>query len=328
MKKNATLLFKRLSSETEEVLMDNLETLKGGGGSDDTVDGGDLDEVVITPDPDDDDIPPLDPDPEPDEDPFPDEDEENPWDDGDWDDHGDGSETDEQDNDEEETPCKKAKAAGAQATSTLNSSSVQGAINQSLQLPTALGQEAFFTITKDANGTISASTAAVGTAWGVSGFNYSNSIADFHTHPNSNYPPGGADIITFLRDRLDGSPNLETSFIQTQNGTTYALQVTDASLMEDFFNDFSGSVKDGNWDGNSTVGMMFKDAEDAFKSQGLSVTDAFARATAYIAERAGLTLLKADATQTPFLPDSFSKIGVNTTTENGEFKYQVADCPD
>ncbi|WP_316847127.1 hypothetical protein [Pedobacter psychrodurus] len=306
--------------------MDSLETLKGGGDSDDTVDGGELDEVVITPDPDDD-IPPLDPDPEPDEDPFPDEDEENPWDDGDWDDHGDGAETEDQDEEEEDTPCEKAKAAGEQAMNTLNSSSVQASIAHSVQLPTALGQEAFFTITKDSNGVIGSSTAAVGTAWGVSGFNYADSIADFHTHPNSNYPPGGADIITFLRDRLNGSSNLETSFIQTQNGTTYALQVTDSSLMEDFFNDFSGNVKDGNWDGNSTVGVMFRDAEEAFKSQGLSVTDAFARATSYIAERAGLTLFKADATQTPYLPNSFSKVGVSTSTENGVLKYQISDCP-
>ncbi|WP_316847124.1 hypothetical protein [Pedobacter psychrodurus] len=105
MKNNFALLFKRLSSETEEILLDNLETLKGGGDSDDTLDGGELDEVVITPDPDDEDeTPPLDPDPEPDEDPFPEEDEENPWDD--WEDHGDGSETDEQEEEEKTCTCE------------------------------------------------------------------------------------------------------------------------------------------------------------------------------------------------------------------------------
>jgi len=105
MKNNSALLFKRLSSETEEILLDSLETLKGGGDSDGTIDGGELDEVVITPDPDDnDDIPPLDPDPEPEEDPFPEEEEENPWDD--WEDHGDGPENDEPEEEEKICTCE------------------------------------------------------------------------------------------------------------------------------------------------------------------------------------------------------------------------------
>src|SRR5688572_11484299 len=48
---NRMFEFKKLSPELEEVLMAELHTLKGGtgGSSDPTYDGGDLEEVVITP---------------------------------------------------------------------------------------------------------------------------------------------------------------------------------------------------------------------------------------------------------------------------------------
>jgi len=93
------------------------------------------------------------------------------------------------------------------------------------------------------------------------------------------------------------------------------------------FNDFSRDVKDGNWDSHSTVGAMFEDTRRAFENQGLLLVDVFARAISYIAERAGLTLLKTDATQIPFLPNGFSRVGISINTEN-VLKYQISDCPD
>lgn len=105
MKKNQTLLFKKLSTEFEEVLMDELHTLKGGtGGSDNyDIDGGELDEVVIHPDNDEDDEGPEpmpDPDPEPDDDwENDDNNEEDDWNEDDWNNNHENEQEDEQQED-------------------------------------------------------------------------------------------------------------------------------------------------------------------------------------------------------------------------------------
>lgn len=88
MKTNNALLFKRLSSETEEILLENLDMLKGGGNSD----GIDLEEVEIVGEP------PAEDEEVEEEDPH---DDEEPWDE--WDeDGGYGTNPDETEEEEEE----------------------------------------------------------------------------------------------------------------------------------------------------------------------------------------------------------------------------------
>jgi hypothetical protein len=315
MKTNNALLFKRLSSETEEILLESLDTLKGGGNSD----GIDLEEVEIVGE-----APDKEDEEEEEEDPH---DDEEPWDE--WDEDGgmgpNNDETEEEDEEEEEDHCQKAKAAGQGAAAILNNSNVVGSIGEALQY----GVEASFSIRESADGDLSSSDVIFGSGSNVPSQNYGDSIAAVHTHRSNGTPPSAADVISMAQSATGGSPDLEYSIVICQDGTRYAMVINDRDALDSFLTDNVNNVDQNNaWLDNSPVGAMFDVANAAFQNQGMNAVDAYTHASAYIMDRAGITLLKAEPTQTPNLPADFKKVNATSTVDsNGNEHFDATACP-
>ncbi len=315
MKKN--FVFRKLSPELEEVLMEELHTLKGGngGGSDGSKWDGDLKEVEIVGE-----APPPDPpaigdgdnypDPEPEEDPDFD-----PYEDGNW---GGGGDQGDDPNDEE-NPCNKVdKAANAKTTALAKQTSVQSQI-AALNPNTTIEQA--FSIRKS-NKTYSTSPIQNLGATGGGIINYSNSVASFHTHPSSN-APSAQDIIGlgYMRSINSG---FETSYVKTADGDMYAITISDSAAAQSFYNSFKGAVNSVNeWDTNSSIGKDFARVRDSYVNSGKSVEEAYDHATAYVLNNSGITLLKA-----PNGSNDFTKIGTTKNVdENGVESFSNSDCP-
>lgn len=69
---------------------------------------------------------------------------------------------------------------------------------------------------------------------------FSDPVADLHNHPNSN-PPSPGDFYSLINARNKHS-NYNTRYVITQDGTTYALIVTDPSAMNIFLQNYPPSI--------------------------------------------------------------------------------------
>jgi len=328
MKKNKPLLFKQLSSETELILMENLHFFKGGGDSD-TLDGGDLEEVTITPDQpeDDEEIP----EPDPIEDDWDDEPEDE-WNEEDWwNDEGDhdGSQ-DPEENEDRPDPCNPAAIAANTSTSNLfKKTAVQSQVGNFSAI-TSTSAEQGFSIRKLADGTFQATAIQTMGPTGGSITNFGNSVADVHTHPSSN-APSAQDILGL--GHINGvSANFTTRYVKTADGDMYALNVSDAAKLKDFYDTFKDDLgSDNMFKSDSEIGAKFETVRQSFISSGASAESAYDHATAFLLNDAGVTLLKA-----PNGSNDFTKIGAEIKTDtsgnpvldaNNQPTYETSDCP-
>lgn len=227
-------------------------------------------------------------------------------------------------------PCDQASQnAGITVNSLYNESAVQNTLNSIFPIPISSNEQGA-TIVQDPNtGVIFSNPLETGGPSGLGLTIDPNAIADFHTHPNSNYPPSAADIKSMVDLIFFGDePNFQTSFVITNDGTQYALQLTDASLINNFYNTMSNVVdpNTNNFNPNSLLGIKFDEVYGAFINQGENERNAFERATANSLIGSGITLLKAEAVTPPAQNSTFKKIGVEFTYSNGNIIYIKSDC--
>lgn len=228
-------------------------------------------------------------------------------------------------------PCDQASQNAGTAVNTLyDNAALQNVLNSLYPIPISSAEQGT-SITQDPiTGQISSNPIESGGPNGLSINIDPNAIADIHTHPNSNYPPSATDIksmvdLIFLGDE----PNLQTSYVITNDGTLYALQVTDPSLITAFYNNMTTTVNPNtnNYYPNSSYGNDFRNVYEAFLNQGENERNSFERAMAYTLRNSGITLLKAESVSPPALNSAFKKIGVEAATNsNGNTVYIKSDC--
>ncbi len=230
-------------------------------------------------------------------------------------------------------PCDQAaQAAGTAATNLFNNVEVQSKLLQTGSVVPGFPESGFSIRQSATDGSISTSAIETGTPNSVNITNYQNSIADVHVHANSNYPPSATDIFSLAEISFFGDPpNLNTSFVVGNDGTQYAITVTDQSKMTAFYNQMNGAVDPvtNNMNPTTALGQIFENSYDYFLNQmNYSPRDAFERATAAILEDSGISLLKAPPISPPATNSDFKKIGVDKSTDsNGNTTFNASDCP-
>ncbi len=219
-------------------------------------------------------------------------------------------------------PCSsKDQAAGASASSLYNNSSVQLTINSGDLYSSSNDYEHGFLI-NDVSGNIE--TSAVQTSNSSTSLDFTGqdatTIGDLHTHPNDNYPPSVEDILSIAGGPGSNAPNLQTSLVITQNGTIYALVVTDRTLANEFFTNYKNDLApNGYWEPNTTPYADYTAAYNSFISQsGATAEEATAYAQAYVLRNAGISLVTA-------APGSGTLTKIGAENVNGTFSK--ADCP-
>lgn len=149
-------------------------------------------------------------------------------------------------------------------------------------------------------GIYSPSEVTAGEAYNLTSLTYKSSVARFHSHPNSNREPSAADVIAFAGLATTPGNQLEASYVITQNGTAYALILTDATAAKAFYDANKGSLNGNNWDGSSNAGTMAKAMHDILITQDFSENDAMEMAQAMVVQNSGISLLKMSPSASPY----------------------------
>jgi hypothetical protein len=233
----------------------------------------------------------------------------------------DGTDDGDDDDDDDDDDCSdEAQSRGSDATGLYNNTSVKNQINGGGLFPSGNTNEHGFLINADGT-TITAGSiqdmgsSNNGTLKGAS----SSTIGFLHTHPNDNYPPSVTDILTLAGAGTNGLVNIDTSYVITQNGTSYALVITDSTKAADFYNNFKNDIApDGYWEAGSTPSDNYNAAYNSFIAQGYADTEAVTRAQAYVLQDSGIMLFQAPSGST-----TLSKIG---TVKDGT-TFDTSDCP-
>lgn len=230
-----------------------------------------------------------------------------------------------------------AQQAGGKAKQVYTLPQVQDALTNPALFPPppadgSLAHEMGFSLRREADGTI-AQPVIQDLGGGLTGgiYNYMNSIADYHTHPNSTLGPSAVDLLSLASKPNGYASNLTVSYSRANDGTTYAMVITDPQKAMDFKAAHQNDTLNRRWNTNTEIGQQFKQVEDYFLYAGMSPQGAYERAIAATMEDSGIILTKA-------LPGSltFSKVGtariVNSdgslaTTSEGQPAYRTVDCP-
>jgi hypothetical protein len=224
------------------------------------------------------------------------------------------------------------QAAGLAATNLFNNTAVQSGLQQTGSIVPGFPESGFSIRQSAADGSVYTSDIETGTNNSVDITNYQNSVADVHIHANSNYPPSATDIFSLVKMSFFGDhPNLKTSFVVGNDGTQYAMTVTDESKVIAFYNQINGAVDSvtNNLNPNTALGAQFFDVYNSLINTGnYTPRDAFERSTAAILEGSGITLLKAPPVSPPATNSDFKKIGVESSIDsNGNPIFKESDCP-
>lgn len=122
--------------------------------------------------------------------------------------------------------------------------------------------------------------------------NFDDPVGDLHNHPNNN-PPSPGDFYSLINVKNQHS-NYNTRYVVTQEGTTYALVVTDLSSMNIFLQNYPPSITPNPNGGNfvNFPSSIFNEWYD------LTVSFSEAGALVYILNKynSGIVLTKMDST--------------------------------
>lgn len=182
-----------------------------------------------------------------------------------------------------------------QLTSLLNNPIVQGGITNPLFANEGpgggLAPEVSFTVRMDENGNLYISQFNVGTAYSTEQITYLNSVANLHTHPNSNREPSISDVLNFSQN-LGYASNLSASYIITVEGTVYGLLVTDKNAAINFRSNEQSSLQNIF---NAVAGSSTVQADRD-------------RALANVLQGSGITLIKQDPIKPPYSNGGFNVV--------------------
>lgn len=146
---------------------------------------------------------------------------------------------------------------------------------------------------------------------------FSDPVADLHNHPNSN-PPFPGDFYSLINARNKHS-NYNTRYVITQDGTTYALIVTDPSAMNIFLQNYPPSIiLDANGKHVNFPNELLQEWSELRNSFSLS------GALAFILNKynSGIALTKMDSA------GNFRAINIPTTQNaDGTTNYAFTLCP-
>ncbi|AYO57279.1 hypothetical protein CO230_03540 [Chryseobacterium sp. 6424] len=213
-------------------------------------------------------------------------------------------------------PCTLAEGPSSTATENSKSTAYTNAeaaivgVNNGLENGVDLG---------NVNGTIQATGVQTG---GTSSINltssFSNPIGDIHNHPNNN-PPSPGDVYSLMNIRNQFS-EYNTRYVITQDGTTYALVVTDHNAMNTFLQSYPPSIT-LNPNGGNFVDFppsLFEEWTD------LALDFSESGAIAYILNKynSGITLTKMDGA------GNFRAVNITTSqNSDGTTNYNYSLCP-
>jgi hypothetical protein len=214
----------------------------------------------------------------------------------------------------EPDPCSTAKAQNAEKLTKLKvfmdglSAVKDAAID---------GKEHSISINKNTDGTITVTPVSQGADFSVDLNLDSKSIANLHNHPNTS-PPSAGDVYSFIQNN-SMLPNYTTKFVVTQDGSIYALIITNLLAAQDFSAKYPKSILPGfppDFTDYKVDDIILFDeyqfSREFFRGEGLTNTEANEGALAYILDsfNTGIALLKMND------DGSFSKI--NTKKTGGE----------
>ncbi len=213
-------------------------------------------------------------------------------------------------------PCEKAKSPSV--TATTNSKTIAYSAAKTAVTGMNNGKENGVVFGKE-NGVVKSTGIQTGGATSVTlSHTYSDPLGDLHNHPNNN-PPSPGDLYSLINARNQFS-NYNTRYVVTQDGTTYALVVTDPSAMNTFLQNYPPSITP-NPDGGNYVNFPqsifdeWADLKNTFSESG---------ALGFILNKynSGITLTKMDGA------GNFRAVNI-TTTQNadGTTNYNYSLCP-
>ncbi|GAB3363972.1 hypothetical protein GCM10027566_32990 [Arachidicoccus ginsenosidivorans] len=212
-------------------------------------------------------------------------------------------------------PCATAKAQIAEKRTKLKAF-IDGlkAVKEAAAID---GKEHSIAINQNTDGTITVTPVSQGADFSVNSNLGSKSIANLHNHPNTS-PPSAGDVYSFIQNN-SMLPNYTTKFVVTQDGSIYALIITNQLAAQDFSAKYPKSILPGSPPEFTEVeidGVRLFDeyqfSREFFRGEDFTNTEANEGALAYILDsfNAGIALLKMND------DGSFSKI--NTKKTGGE----------
>lgn len=120
-------------------------------------------------------------------------------------------------------PCADAQTGSTHATNLSQNSNFTSA-KANIISAASNGNEHGVTFGRDANGNITTSNISNGSGSSGTVPNWPGAFADLHNHTNAT-PPSSGDLYGFI-DKSNVNSSFETRYILTNNGTVYALTVT------------------------------------------------------------------------------------------------------
>ncbi|HSN59428.1 MAG TPA: hypothetical protein VLR49_00730 [Ferruginibacter sp.] len=213
-------------------------------------------------------------------------------------------------------PCESARAGVTKATRLANHKVFIAALQEIKAAFAKDSMEHSVSFATSANGEISSSPMSKGNAMNSSVPALPGAIADLHNHPG-NFPPASGDLYGLI-DLNTNYNSYDTRFAVTQNGTIYALIITDAQAATVFNHNFP------------RVAPAYKGSSPTFPE---SLVDEFRElkylyncndemALAYILEKynTGISLLKQTG------KGSFKKLRTVAQFKGEQLLFTAADC--
>lgn len=128
-------------------------------------------------------------------------------------------------------PCADAQTGSTHATNLSQNSNFTSA-KTNIIAAASNGNEHGVTFGRDANGNITTSNITNGSGSSGTVPNWPGAFADLHNHNNAT-PPSSGDLYGFI-DRSNANSSFETRYILTNNGSVYALTVTNLQQANNF----------------------------------------------------------------------------------------------
>ncbi|WP_407484118.1 hypothetical protein [Elizabethkingia meningoseptica] len=206
----------------------------------------------------------------------------------------------------QEDQCSKAKAASEKATNDYKDQAVQSAkaANQNAyNNDPADAKKEHVTMIENNNGQLSQGKTFNGGAGNVTGEATSNTVGDIHNH-NDDLPPSPGDVYS-LMEMADYYQNYRTKFVYTQQGTEYALVVTDIEALRNFLRMYPPERKSDN-------NRVYTNFPGALKIQwqDISTNDGYSQVTKETSE-----------TAIAYILDQYNAgVAVTKKNNNGDFK--------
>ncbi|MDO5616607.1 MAG: hypothetical protein Q4G16_10475 [Cruoricaptor ignavus] len=139
-----------------------------------------------------------------------------------------------------------------------------------------------------------------------------------HNHPDST-PPSSGDVYSLIKAR-NQYPNYNTRYVVTQDGTTYALVITDFTAMKEFYREYPPSITSNPNGGN------FMNFPAVLFNEWFELSSSFSEsgALAYVLDKynSGVSLTKMDGA------GNFRAVNI-TSTQNSDntTTYNYLLCP-